>query len=58
MAEPRTNLRMADFVCFGIVKHSTITENKLEIQGDGEGPFFGPFSEGLKRHFLQMYGKV
>ena len=58
MAEPRTNLPMADFCFFGILNYSTISENKITVQGVSEGGQLGPFLEVLKQHFLQMYGKV
>ena len=47
---------MADFALFSILKYSTITEKKLEVQGWGEMGQPGPFSEVLKQLFFQMYG--
>ena len=58
MAEPRSNLRMADFGFFSILNYSTISENKITVQGVAEGGQLGPFSEGLKQHFPKMYRKV
>ena len=43
---------------FSILTSSTISENKITVQGVAEGGQFGPFSEGLKQHFPQMYRKV
>ena len=48
---------MANFVCFGILKYSTITENKLAARILGEGDHPGPFSEGLFSIFFKCMGK-